>query len=183
MGSEMCIRDRVEISCLDMISQTTRGAPVNRMALNWNEAESRYEVIRRLPLVSVISPQFIRIRDDKTVNPQDVRIGQISTVVDVPMSDRDATQMTLPKSEVLRREVYTKQLKGETMVRKFMLWKTNKQNESDEFPAFVLHYTDFSPNRKVPLAREVRVSNSKAQIEAFWVAFKEQYIKKGWGPV
>ena len=173
----------VEISCLDMISQTTRGAPVNRMALNWNEAESRYEVIRRLPLVSVISPQFIRIRDDKTVNPQDVRIGQISTVVDVPMSDRDATQMTLPKSEVLRREVYTKQLKGETMVRKFMLWKTNKQNESDEFPAFVLHYTDFSPNRKVPLAREVRVSNSKAQIEAFWVAFKEQYIKKGWGPV
>jgi len=173
----------IEISCLDMIAQTTRGAAVNRMALNWNAADSRYEVIRRLPLVSVISPQFIRIREDKSVNAQDVRIEQIASVVDVPMSDRDATQMTLPKSEVIRREVYTKQLKGETMVRKFMLWKTNKQGDASEFPAFVLHYTDFSPNRKVPLAREVRISNSEAQIESFWVSFKEQYIKKGWSPV
>ena len=172
----------VEISCLDLIAQTTRGAPVNRMALKWNEAEARYEVIRRLPLVSVISPQFIRLRDDKSVNLHDVRIGQISSVVEVPMSDRDATQMILPKSEVIRREVYTKQLKGETMVRKFMMWKTNKENDSDEHPAYVLHYTDFSPNRKVPLSREVRVSNSETQIEAFWVEFKNQYIKKGWAP-
>lgn len=172
----------IEISCLDLVSQTTRGAPVNRMALNWNEAELKYEVIRRLPLVSVISPQFIRIRDDKSVNPHDVRIAQITDVVEVPMADRDATQMTLSKSRMMRREVYTKELKGETMVRKFILWKTNKHTESEDFPAYVLHYTDFSPNRKVPLSREVRVSSSKAQIEAFWVAFKEQYIKKGWAP-
>ncbi|MGI9517949.1 MAG: hypothetical protein ACR2NP_12930 [Pirellulaceae bacterium] len=173
----------IEISCLDLIAQTTRGAPVNRMALNWNSGEQRYEVIRRLPLVSVISPQFVRRREDKSVNPQDVRIDQIAAVVEVPMADRDATQMALPKSEVIRREVYTKELKGEMMVRKFLMWKTNKENESDEFPAYVLHYTDFSPNRKVPLAREVRVSNSLEQIEAFWISFKEEYIKQGWGPV
>jgi ATP-dependent DNA ligase len=55
----------VEISCLDLISQNTRGGPVNRMVLNWNSKDERYEVVRRLPLVSVISPQFIRVRDDK----------------------------------------------------------------------------------------------------------------------
>ncbi len=172
----------VEISCLDLISQTTRGAPVNRMALRWNAGDMRYEVIRRLPLVSVISPQFLRLRDDKGVNPQDVRIDQIARLVEVPMVERDATEMSLPGSQVMRREVYTKVLKGQTMVRKFLLWKTNKEVDAEEFPAYVLHYTDYSPNRKVPLAREVRVSNSESQIEGLWVAFKDQYIKQGWKP-
>lgn len=173
----------IEISCLDMISQTTRGGPVNRMALNWNRQDSRYEVIRRLPLCSVISPQYIRHREDKTFHPDDIRIQQIADVVEVPMYDRDATEMTLPKSQVLHREVFTKLLKGETMVRKFMMWKTNKENESDEFPAYVLHYTDFSPNRKTPLSREVRVSNSLEQIEQLCAKMKEANIKKGWNPV
>lgn len=66
------------------------------------------------------------------------------------------------------------------MVRKFVLWKTNKENESDEFPAYVLHYTDYSPNRKSPLSREVRVSSSEEQISAFFDQFREEYIKKGW---
>ena len=33
------------------------------------------------------------------------------------------------------------------MVRKFVLWKTNKE-QSEDYPAFVVHFTDFSPNRK-----------------------------------
>jgi len=34
-----------------------------------------------------------------------------------------------------------------TMVRKLLLWKTNKDDTPD-FPAFVVYLTDFSPNRK-----------------------------------
>ena len=172
----------VEISCLDLISQTTRGGPVNRMVLNWNHdgGNSQYEVIRRLPLVSVISPQFIRRREDKSVHPTDIRISQIADLVEVPLVDRDAGQMTLPKGEVLRREVYTKVLKGETMVRKFLMWKTNKENESEEFPAYVVHYTDFSPNRKSPLARDVRISNSREQIDSLWDGLVKANIKQGW---
>ncbi|MHC4406383.1 MAG: hypothetical protein ACYTG0_42675, partial [Planctomycetota bacterium] len=40
--------------------------------------------------------------------------------------------------------------------------------------------TDFSPNRKAPLAREVRVSNSREQIDSLWSSLKEGNIKKGW---
>ena len=98
------------------------------------------------------------------------------------MVDRDASQLALPKSEVLRREVYTKVLKGETMVRKFMMWKTNKEKESEDFPAYVVHYTDFSPNRKTPLTREVRVSNSNDQINELWNMLKTANIKQGWHP-
>lgn len=173
----------VELSCLDLISQTTRGGPVNRMVLNYGgNGSPRYETVRRLPLAAVISPQFIRQREDKAAQQQDVRIEQVSQRVEVPLADRDAKQMKLPGSEVLSRTVYTKEAKGETMVRKFVTWKTNKEGESDEFPAFVLHYTDFSPNRKDPLAREVRVSNSLDQINGMLEDMIATNIKKGWEP-
>ncbi len=66
------------------------------------------------------------------------------------------------------------------MVRKFVTWKTNKESETDEYPAFVLHFTDFSPNRKDPLAREVRVSSSQEQINTLLEEMIEENIKKGW---
>jgi hypothetical protein len=172
----------IELSCLDLVSQTTRGSPVNRMVLNWNRPAEKYEIIRRLPLASVISPQFVRRREDKRVQPFDVRIDQVADLVDVPLVDRDAGQLALPPSEVLRREVFTKQLKGETMVRKFLMWKTNKENDSEDFPAYVVHFTDFSPNRKEPLSREIRVSNSQDQIEQLWQGLKQDNIKQGWNP-
>lgn len=171
----------IEISCLDLVSQTTRGGPINRMVLNWNRNADKYQIIRRLPLASVISPQFLRRREDKRVQPLDVRIDQVADLVDVPLADRDAGQLALHTSEILRREVYTKQLKGETMVRKFLMWKTNKETDSEDFPAYVVHFTDFSPNRKEPLAREIRVSNSREQIETLWLGLKDANVKQGWG--
>lgn len=170
----------VEISCLDLIAQNTRGGAVNRMVLNWNHAANQYEVVRRLPLVSVISPQFVRIREDKTLDPSDVRISQVTDLVPVAMTDVDAGEMKLPKSEILQREVYTKQLRGEMLVRKFLMWKTNKQGTSEEYPGYVVYYTDYSPARKTPLTREVRVTNSETQCIALFRAFKEKNIKKGW---
>ncbi len=172
-----------EISCLDLVSQNTRGAPIQRMALDWVAQEKQYKIVRRLPLVSVISPQFVRLREDKRVNLNDVRVAQVANVVDIPMLDRDAHKMALPTSEIMAREVYTKQLKGETMVRKFVMWKTNKSEMGDEFPAYVVHYTDYSPNRASPLAREVRVSNSAEQIQQLWDELKAENIKKGWEQV
>jgi ATP dependent DNA ligase C terminal region len=173
----------IEISCLDVISQTTRGAPINRMTLDWDASAATYRVVRRLPLVSVISPQFVRFREDKSTSISDVRIDQVAAVVEVPLSDRNALQMTMPKSEILRREVFKKTLKGETMVRKFLMWKTNKENVSREHPAFVIHFTDFSPNRATPLTRDIRVSNSRQQIDELFEKLKDENIKKGWEPV
>ncbi len=66
------------------------------------------------------------------------------------------------------------------MVRKFVMWKTNKSDQSEEYPAYVIHFTDYSPNRATPLAREVRVSNSAEQIQQLWEAMKAENIKKGW---
>jgi hypothetical protein len=170
----------VEISVLDLISQTTRGGPINRMALHWNAAASKYEIIRRLPLVAPISPQFVRRREDKRVAQHDIRVQQVSELVEVPLVDRDARSLNLTPSQVLRREVCTKVLKGQTMVRKLVMWQTNK--ESEDFPAFVIHLTDFSPGRKTPLEREIRVSNSRQQIDDLWQELAAETFTKGWTP-
>lgn len=169
----------VEISCLDLVSQTTRGGNVNRMVVSYSP-ESGYEVVRRLPLATVISPQFVRMREDKSVGPNDIRITQVSERVEVALFDADAKSFALPAGEIVKRQVFTKILKGSTMVRKFVLIRTNKEKAGDEFPAYVLHYTDFSPNRKEPLAREVVVSNSETQIQSIYLTMRETNIKKGW---
>ena len=72
------------------------------------------------------------------------------------------------------------EIKGKTMVRKLMLWKTNKDTVSPEHPAYVLALTDFSPNRKTPLERDIRVSSSLEQIEAYWQVWHAEQFVKGW---
>lgn len=172
----------IEVSVLDLIAQSTRGATINKMALHWDATAGRYRIVRRLPLVGMISPQFVRRREDKSVNPSDIRIQQVTDLVEVPLADRDARVLNLPASTVLRREVCTKVLKGQTMVRKLLMWQTNKDRDSEDFPAYVIHYSDFSPNRKTPLERDIRVTSSREQIEELWTEMAAEAFTKGWVP-
>lgn len=172
----------VEISCLDLVSQNTRGGAISRMVLDWhaNNGHSLYRTLRRMPLASVIAPQFVRRRDDKRAAPSDIRIAQLAELIELPQAEKDSRQLVLPKSEILRREVYVKELKGEQMVRKFVLWKTNKERLAEDFSAYTVHLTDFSPNRKDPLSREIRVSSSFEQIQKLYDQLKTENIAKGW---
>jgi len=173
----------IEISVLDLIAQTTRGLPINKMVLTWDTAASRFRIIRRLPMVGMISPQYLGRREDKSVNRDDIRMQQITDIVEVPLADRDARQLQLATSQLLKREVQTKQMKGQTMVRKLLMWQTNKEKESEEYPAFVVHATDFSPNRKTPLERDIRVSSSREQIDELWNELAAEMFTKGWASV
>ena len=90
--------------------------------------------------------------------------------------------MELMESEVISREVYVKESKGTKMVRKFVIWKTNKE-ATGEYPAYVYHYTDFSPSRGEMLKKEIKVSNSKKQIDEIFAAELAENVKKGWEKV
>jgi hypothetical protein len=170
----------IEISCLDLISQTTRGSSIDRMVLGFDTPRNAYQSIRRLPLASPISPNFIRRREDKTIRHQDLRLQQLSEIIEVPMIDRDARQLAMPRSEMIKREVFTKTLKGNVMVRKLLMWKTNKETEGTNFPAYVAYFTDYSPNRATAFDRDVRISNSREQIESLYNEMKIENIVKGW---
>ena len=76
--------------------------------------------------------------------------------------------------------VGTKIAKEKTMVRKIVLWKTNKEEASKDFPAYVLQLTNFSPNRKDPLQYEMKVSSSEEQMLEFFAEWEDKYFLKGW---
>ena len=101
----------IEISCLDMIAERARGGTVNRMVLDWDG--KRYTALSRMPLVSVISPQFIRRRDDKEAVVDDVNIRQVSELVRVPEVDKSAHAEDAAPSEMIEREVYSKDYEGQ----------------------------------------------------------------------
>ncbi len=170
----------VEISCLDIISRTSHGSTIDRMIIEWNQDKNQWEGIRRLPLCSIISPQFLRIRDDKTANADDVSMSQLSDITEIPELERVADDLILPASTMMERIVATKTLKNATMVRKLILWKTNKEDAARDYPAYVLHLTNYSPNRKEPLQHEIRVSSSEKQIRALLKNWQEKYIVGGW---
>jgi hypothetical protein len=167
----------IEISCLDMITERARGGPVNRMVLDWNG--KRYSALSRMPLVSVISPQFVRIRDDKEAGPEDTAIHQVTDLAAVQEVERSADPSTRAPSELIERQVYVKEMHGNTMVRKLFMWKTNKE-ETGEFPAFVVYLTDFSPNRQTPLERDIKVAGTKAAAERLFKEMASKNFVKGW---
>ncbi|MEM9587495.1 MAG: hypothetical protein AAGA03_09450 [Planctomycetota bacterium] len=170
----------VEISCLDLVSLNTRGLPMSRMVLDFDADASLFRIVRRLPLVSVISPQFLRVREDKSSMADQIPIRQVADRVDVQRCEISARKMVAPPAQMLRRSVYAKQWRGHTMIRKFVTIQTNKAEDSDEYPPYVLHYTDYSPGRKIPLAREVRISTSRQQVDQLCEQMIEENIKKGW---
>lgn len=169
-----------EISCLDAIAVSSTGDPIERMILEWDPAAGKWSGTRRLPLVSIISPQFERFRPDKQPNAADAGLAQLAAIADIPEAGSGSDAIRLPRSEIIRRAVATKEAKGKTMVRKLVLWKTNKEQLSSEYPAYVLLLTDYSPGRKTPIEREIRVSSSLEQLEAYWTVWTEENFVKGW---
>jgi hypothetical protein len=84
----------------------------------------------------------------------------------------------LGTSQVIRRQVWTKEGSGKVDVRKLLLWKTNK--ESADYPAYVVHWTDFSATRKSPLEREVRLAPNEKEAMKIADLMITENIKKGW---
>ncbi|HEV7643526.1 MAG TPA: hypothetical protein VGO50_06220 [Pyrinomonadaceae bacterium] len=167
----------VEISALDLISEGAKGDPIKKMVLEWTG--ERYQSLARMPLASVISPQFIRMREDKEANVEDVNIRQLEAFINVEESERSAREEQAPDSKLIERVVYTKVMKGQQMVRKLLMWKTNKE-KTENYPSYVVYLTDFSPNRQNPLEREIRVAKTEKVARKWFERLAEENFVSGW---
>ena len=78
--------------------------------------------------------------------------------------------------------MWTKEAKGKTAVRKLVVWQTNKEDRVEGWPAWVVHFTDYSPDRKTPLERTVKTALTKAEAKGIADALVAENIKKGWEP-
>lgn len=174
-------RTVIEIKLTDIQAEDSTGNPIERMVLEYGD--DGWRRVRPMAGASILHPVFVRIRDDKEVNPTDVRVGQVLERCLVQNLDRQAEKIVLPPSEIVRREVYVKTMKGQQAVRKLVVWQSNKQELDSSYPAFVVHYTDYSAGRKQPLQREVRLAPDQDTAQQVAEDILKAKIKKGWDRV
>ena len=167
----------LEFSCLDVFGENSKGT-ISKMALSFKDGS--YSAMGKQPMASVIAPVYLKMRTDKKATTADAGLSQITKVI--ALGGNDAEKVKLKNSEIISRAVYVKESRGMKMVRKFMVWKTNKE-ATGEYPAYVYHYTDFSATRKEMLKKEIKVSDSKKQIEEIFAAELAENVKKGWEKV
>ncbi len=172
----------LEIKVTDVLGEHPSGDPVMRMVCDFDAADG-WRPVRQMPSVSILHPVYVRERTDKQVDAVDVRMAQVMERCAVPELETKAEAVRLPASTVLRREVYAKEAKGVTAVRKLVLFATNKHEADPSWPAFVVHFTDYSPGRKDPLKREVRLAPTLELAEGIAADLIDKNVKKGWQPV
>ncbi|MEX1368954.1 MAG: hypothetical protein AB1Z98_37860 [Nannocystaceae bacterium] len=170
----------IEVRVSDVQAENTSGDIVPRMVLGFEDG--RWLARRRMPGVSVLHPRLERLREDKRPVPEDVPLQQVLDRVLLPKVDEAAAVAELPPSEVLRREVFTKTTKGKTAVRKLLMWKTNKESDDAASPAYVVCFIDYSPGRKDPLKRTVRLAPQLSLATELADGMIASEIKKGWKP-
>jgi len=167
----------MELSCLDVISETTKGA-IRKSVLNYSKKEG-YTLKEQAATISCISPVFERFRDDKKANAADAGEKQFSYLIDETAKDETAD---VKPSTIKLREVYTKSGKGGTAVRKFLGIQTHKE-KTGQYSPFVVLYTDFSAGRKTPLEQDIFLCASSKDMEKKMAELVEENIKKGWEKV
>ncbi len=165
----------MEISCLDLINENSDGAI--RKALLTYDAKKGYVYEGNENTLSIISPNFVRIRTDKKANEKEAGTDQAYALAE-PLK-KDKTPYTAIDSKIIVREIFTKGGKGGTAIRKFVGLKTNKE-ETGLYAPFLVIFSDYSAGRKEPLEQELYLCNTEEEVKLKVGALKEENIKKGW---
>ena len=169
----------IEITVGDLSFETESGPKMNTLL---EIDKGTYRIAGMVEGVKFIAPVFVRIRDDKKADAEDVRLTQIehfmSPYITAPIAV-STPSAELPKSKLLFRDVYRKTVGEKIMVQKFMVWKTNKEQTGD-YPAYVLYVANLSTGRMEPLQRDVDVSDSPEQIRDMLKDKLEKNVKSGW---
>lgn len=165
-----------ELKCMDLQLDDFHGKPIKHPRLSFDA--TGWKVSGWTNSAAVHNSIVVRLRNDKACTPEDIGWTQITRLL--PVSEA-SDEIKVGKSEVIRRQVWTKEGSGKVDVRKLVLWKTNK--EAAGYPAYVVHWTDYSATRKSPLDREVRLAPNEKEALKIADAMIGDNIKKGWNEV
>lgn len=164
----------VECRVLDVQVEDSRSRPIRQPELTL--ADDTWTSIGQAPAATLLNSIVLRLRPDKGAPVDAAAWRQIEPWVPAPAAGSASTAA----SEVVTRRVWTKTAKDKTDVRKLLVWKTNKDDLDPSFPAYVVHWTDYSAGRKTPLTREVRPAMTADAAEQLADAMIEANVKKGW---
>lgn len=164
-----------EVEATDVVTASRADRENTTQLLAWDGKAWRFAGMTPFP--RVVFPTFSRLRTDKEIASGGARIGQLlSGVTEPPATGASAARTTT----VLRREAWTKEQKGETMVRKLVVLEIDGDPES--FP-YAIYWTDFSAKRKDPLKVDSAFATTPARAHALAEQFIADGITKGWNRV
>mgnify|MGYP006269398707 FL=1 len=173
------VKPQIMLECSVMDIQTTDSENRRIKQVKLEYTDSGWEPGLKVAAASLINATVMRERTDKPDFLAGVRWDQIAEYAEAPAESGSA----LPKAEVVRRQVWKKTSADKTDVRKLVVFKTNKDSVDPVYPAYVVHWTDFSATRKAPLAREVKTAPSLDVATEIAEAMIVENIKKGWEEV
>jgi hypothetical protein len=168
----------IEIKSVDIQAEDSQARPIKQVALKLDD-QIGWQVIGKSNAASLSNIFLVRIREDKPVDATSVRFAQISDYLPV---SAEISKIDV-EHKIIKREVWVKKTADKTDVRKLLVWKTNKEDLDPSYPAFVVHWTDYSSTRKAPLSREVRPLNDEKTALALAEEMITENIKKGWEKV
>ncbi len=169
----------IQIKCLEILNEDSNGT-IYKDIVKYSD-DIGYASNGKVPGVSIYSPIMAGIRDDKKPGLEDTGINQITDRVEL-LKDEKPDLDELPDATLIFREVYTKNAKTGTAVRKFLGYKTNKTIEQG-FPPYILYLTDFSAGRKDPLQTELKIASNEEQLKLLLAKAIEENVKKGWDKI
>ncbi len=131
--------------------------------------------------MSFLASTISAVRSDKEANKDQCGLSQLTRITGL---DEDYFGLSLDlenlaKSEITKIQTFVKESKKGKAIRKFMLWKTNKE-QTGVFPPYVFYYLDYSEGRKDPIKRDLNPFDDEKKALNFFNLAIEENIKKGW---
>ena len=159
----------VELEAEDVLPADEEAS--GQQVFGWDNSRWSFEGLAACP--RLLLPTFHRLRADKEFSPQAVRLAQLhGREIAAP----ELINRVLPPLEVVRREVYTKEIKGAVAVRKLVVGR--RPATAGAFP-YVVFWTDFSAGRKTPLEVTTLFAHTESRAEALVKKLLEENITKG----
>jgi len=159
----------VELEAEDVLPADEEAS--GQQVFGWNNSRWSFDGLAACP--RLLLPTFHRLRADKEFAPQAVRLAQLTgrEIVSPELINRN-----LPALEVMRRDVYAKEVKGALAVRKLVVGR--RPATAGAFP-YVVFWTDFSAGRKTPLEVTTLFAHTESRAEALVKKLIEENVTKG----
>ncbi|MHB1458433.1 MAG: AAA family ATPase [Armatimonadota bacterium] len=166
----------VEVTCHELLTLKADGEHIRKPRITYS-ADTGWNPLGKHASISMRDAVFIRMRDDKPVNSTDLRWSQVTDIAPIGITG----SVSLPVSEIIRREVYAKRSRsGGMAIRKLLVWKTNKDAADSRYPAYAAIFTDYSPSRIEPLQTELKTASTLEKIISVTQEWLDVNTGRGW---
>ncbi|MHB1459148.1 MAG: ATP dependent DNA ligase, partial [Armatimonadota bacterium] len=166
----------VEVTCHELLTHKADGEHIRRPRITYS-ADIGWNPLGKHQSISMRDAVFIRMRDDKSINSTDLRWSQVTDIAPIGITE----SVSLPASEIIRREVYAKRSRsGGMAIRKLLVWKTNKGVTDSRYPAYAVMFTDYSPSRIEPLQTELKTASTLEKMMSVTQEWLDVNTGRGW---